>query len=112
MTLALELIGESLLGGILVVFFSIVGETLKPRSFSGLFGSAPSIALGGLIISVITHNIIFVKQQLVGMVFGSFAMIAYCITGYLLLKHIKALKASSLALVTWFVIVYLLFLGF
>ncbi len=109
MTLALELIGESMLGGILVVVFSIIGEIIKPRTFSGLFGSAPSIALGGLIISAVTQNISFLKQQLIGMIFGSFGMIVYCITAYLLLKRIKALKASSLALITWFIVTYLFF---
>jgi hypothetical protein len=39
-------------GGVVVSLFAILGNPLKPKSFAGLFGAAPSVALGaGLSIS-------------------------------------------------------------
>jgi hypothetical protein len=34
-----------LCGGIVVSLFAMVGDVLRPRSFAGLFGAAPSVAL-------------------------------------------------------------------
>jgi len=34
-----------LAGGIAVSAFAALGDTLRPKSFAGLFGAAPSIAL-------------------------------------------------------------------
>ena len=40
-----ELIFRFLIGGTLVSAFALVGDAVRPRSFAGLFGAAPSIAL-------------------------------------------------------------------
>ena len=34
-----------LVGGLVVSLFSALGDVLRPKSFAGLFGAAPSIAL-------------------------------------------------------------------
>jgi hypothetical protein len=34
-----------LVGGILVSAFAMLGDILRPKSFAGLFGAAPSVAL-------------------------------------------------------------------
>jgi hypothetical protein len=34
-----------LIGGLVVSLFSSLGDVLRPKSFAGLFGAAPSIAL-------------------------------------------------------------------
>jgi hypothetical protein len=43
-----ELIVRCLIGGTLVSVFALVGDILRPKSFAGLFGAAPSIALATL----------------------------------------------------------------
>ena len=35
-----------LVGGVVVSAFSMLGDLLRPKSFAGLFGAAPSVALG------------------------------------------------------------------
>lgn len=40
-----ELISRFLIGGLVVTLFAIIGDVLRPKSFAGLFGAAPSIAL-------------------------------------------------------------------
>ena len=37
---------RGLLGGVLVVMFSLLSEALRPKSFAGLFGAAPSEVRG------------------------------------------------------------------
>jgi hypothetical protein len=38
-----------LAGGVAVAAFAALGDTLRPKSFAGLFGAAPSIALATLV---------------------------------------------------------------
>jgi hypothetical protein len=33
------------IGGVVVLFFALFGDMFKPKSFGGLFGAAPSVAL-------------------------------------------------------------------
>jgi hypothetical protein len=40
----MELIARFLLGGIVVSFFAVLRDALKPKSFAGLLGAAPSVA--------------------------------------------------------------------
>jgi hypothetical protein len=39
-------------GGAVVSAFAILGDLLKPKSFAGLFGAAPSVALATLGLTV------------------------------------------------------------
>jgi hypothetical protein len=36
------------IGGLAVSFFALLSDVLRPKSFAGLFGAAPSVALGTL----------------------------------------------------------------
>ena len=49
-----ELVLRFLIGGIVVSAFSLVGDLFKPKSFGGLFGAAPSVALATLALTI--HN--------------------------------------------------------
>ena len=37
-----------LVGGVVVSAFAMLGDILRPKSFAGLFGAAPSVALATL----------------------------------------------------------------
>ena len=43
-----DLIFRFFIGGAAVMFFALLGDLFKPKSFAGLFGAAPSIALASL----------------------------------------------------------------
>ena len=43
-----EIIFRFLMGGFVVSLFAASGDLLKPKSFAGLFGAAPSVALATL----------------------------------------------------------------
>ena len=39
----MELIFRFIVGGLVVSLFAVIGDVLKPKSFAGLFGAAPSV---------------------------------------------------------------------
>jgi hypothetical protein len=41
-----------IVGGIIVSIFAVLSDTLKPKSFAGLFGAAPSVALATIVLAV------------------------------------------------------------
>jgi Protein of unknown function (DUF3147). len=52
-----------LAGGIAVSAFAALGDTLRPKSFAGLFGAAPSIALATLLITLSQKGAPFVAWK-------------------------------------------------
>ena len=49
--MVVELVVRFLVSGAIVSFFSVVGDVFKPKTFAGLFGAAPSVALSTLALS-------------------------------------------------------------
>jgi hypothetical protein len=50
------MIVRAVLGGFVVSSFALLGDVLKPKSFAGLFGAAPSVALATLALAVHKHG--------------------------------------------------------
>ena len=95
-----------LAGGIAVSAFAALGDTLRPKSFAGLFGAAPSIALATLLITLSQKGAPFVAMEGRSMVVGAFALAAYSWTVCVLLKKflLSSWAATMAALVVWFAI--------
>jgi hypothetical protein len=51
-----ELAIRFLLGGAVVTIFSAIGEVFEPKSLSGLFGAAPSVAITSLVLLFGSHG--------------------------------------------------------
>ena len=51
-----EYLVRFLIGGVAVSAFALLGDLLRPTSFAGLFGAAPSVALASLGLAVINHG--------------------------------------------------------
>jgi hypothetical protein len=66
-----------LAGGIAVSAFAALGETLRPKSFAGLFGAVPSIALGTLLITLSQKGAPFAAVEGSSMIVGAFALALY-----------------------------------
>ena len=66
-----------LAGGIAVSAFAALGDTLRPKSFAGLFGAAPSIALATLLITLSHKGAPFAAVEGRSMIVGAFALAAY-----------------------------------
>ena len=52
----IQILVRFVVGGLVVSAFAIIGDLLKPKSFAGLFGAAPSVALATLSLTVATEG--------------------------------------------------------
>jgi hypothetical protein len=95
-----------LAGGIAVSAFAALGDTLRPKSFAGLFGAAPSIALATLLITLSLKGAPFAAVEGRSMIVGAFALAAYSWVVCALLKKLllSSWTATTAALVVWFVV--------
>jgi hypothetical protein len=100
-----EYVIRFLIGGVVVSAFAMLGDLLRPKSFAGLFGAAPSVALATLGVAVVTHGVDYAAVQSRSMMLGAIALLLYCLTVCQLLMRMqmRALPASLLALVVWLV---------
>jgi Protein of unknown function (DUF3147) len=95
-----------LAGGIAVSAFAALGDALRPKSFAGLFGAAPSIALATLLITLSQKGAPFVALEGRSMIVGAFAFALYSWTVCVLLKKflLSSWTATMAALIVWFTI--------
>jgi hypothetical protein len=97
-----------LAGGLAVSAFSALADVLRPKSFAGLFGAAPSIALATLLITVSTKGAPFAAVEGQSMIGGSIALAAYAWTVCILIKKLlwSSWIATIVALTVWFVVAF------
>ena len=95
-----------LAGGIAVSAFAALGDALRPKSFAGLFGAAPSIALATLLITLSQNGAPFVALEGRSMIAGAFALALYTWTVCVLLKKflLSSRTATMAALILWFAV--------
>jgi hypothetical protein len=104
----LEYLLRFIVGGVAVSAFAALGDMLRPKSFAGLFGAAPSIALATILITIAQKGVPFVAVEGRSMIAGAFALAAYSwMVGVLLKKFMMASRtATILALVMWFAVAF------
>ena len=92
-----------LVGGLIVSAFAILGDVLRPKSFAGLFGAAPSVALVTLGLTFAKHGPDYVSLEGRSMVIGTFALAVYSAAVCQLLIRFRwsALAATTCSLVLW-----------
>jgi Protein of unknown function (DUF3147) len=92
-----------LVGGIVVSAFAVLGDILKPKSFAGLFGAAPSVALVTLGIAIYQHGPSYAASQSLSMMAGAIALIIYSVVVCQLLirARMRALPATTASIVVW-----------
>jgi uncharacterized membrane protein (GlpM family) len=78
-----------LLGGVIVSLFAAVAETWKPKTFAGVFGAAPSVALASLALAFHDHGGSYVAVEGRSLVAGSVALLAYSAACVFLSKRQK-----------------------
>jgi hypothetical protein len=91
--------------------FAMLGDMLRPKSFAGLFGAAPSVALARLGITVYRHGADYAAQQTWAMTAGAIALGVYGIVVCQLLirARLRAAPATLLSLVVWLIVAFGLF---
>lgn len=92
------------IGGFVVSLFAICGDVLRPKSFAGLFGAAPSVALASLSLTFKQNGPSYVAVEAKSMMLGAIAFLAYAyLVGQILKRRqAKALTVSILAMPLWF----------
>jgi hypothetical protein len=52
-----EIVVRFIAGGFIISVFALIGDVLKPKTFAGLFGAAPSVALVTLFLGALAFLI-------------------------------------------------------
>lgn len=99
------------IGGAVVSGFAMLGDMLRPKSFAGIFGAAPSIALATLGIAVYSQGALYAAVQGRTMIMGAIALGAYsaAVCQLLIRARMRALTASLVSLLVWLMVAFGLF---
>jgi hypothetical protein len=103
-----------LVGGAVVSVFAVLGDLLKPKSFAGLFGAAPSVALATLGLTVFTDGKPYAATEARSMNAGAAAFFVYaCASNRLLMRHgLHAPSVTIASMVLWFAVALGIWLAF
>lgn len=91
-------------GGFVVSFFAVLAEIFRPKSFAGLFGAAPSIALATIGVTIAHSGISDASAETRSMIFGALGFFCYARTASWILMRFKisALWVTVALLPLWF----------
>ncbi|PYY10891.1 MAG: hypothetical protein DMG61_20665 [Acidobacteria bacterium] len=97
-----------IIGGLFVTAFAVIGDVLKPKSFAGIFGAAPSVALATLGLTIAKNGKAYAALEARSMLAATGALLVYCVLVTWLLKrdHLHALAATSSAILAWFIVAF------
>ncbi|MDQ1694516.1 MAG: hypothetical protein QOH85_2051 [Acidobacteriaceae bacterium] len=105
-----ELCIRFVIGGTVVSSFAMLGEVLRPKSFAGIFGAAPSVALASFGITVMHHGPQYGAVEARSMMIGAIAFFFYAlVVKWLLVRHRLSTGFTTLtAMPVWFGAAFLL----
>lgn len=75
----IPLVIRFVIGGLVVSFFAALGDSLKPKSFAGLFGAAPSVALATLTLTAFHDGKPYAALEARSMILGAAAFLVYSV---------------------------------
>ena len=84
-----------LAGGLVVSLFA--ADVLRPKSFAGLFGAAPSVALATLTLAFWKHGGGYVATEGRSMIIGAIALAVY---SFLVCQLLMRVRSSALTAMT------------
>lgn len=99
-----EILIRFLIGGLAVSAFATLSDVLKPKSFAGLFGAAPSVAIATLALTASTHGTVYAGVEATSMAAGALAFLVYACMVSIALKRsrISVIGVAVLLLPIWF----------
>ena len=89
-----EFVLRFLIGGAVISAFALLGDVLRPKSFAGLFGAAPSIALATMGMTIARHGKEYAATEARSMVLWA---IAFCIFAYVVSQALVRYRRSTMA---------------
>ncbi len=98
-----EMLVRIILGGVIVSAFAVLGDLLKPKSFAGLFGAAPSVALATLSLAVLHHGRGYAGVEARSMILGAVAFLIYAsvVSRILIRRKWATLPVAGFSLLLW-----------
>ena len=76
------------IGGSVVSLFALLSDLLKPKSFAGIFGAAPSVALATLALTISSKGSQYAAEELRATSCGAIAFFVYASTvSWLLMRY-------------------------
>ena len=108
---ALDLLARFLIGGAVVILFSILGDIFKPKSLGGIFAAAPTIALASLTLTAHQHGTAYVALEARSMIAGALAFFLYaCAVSFILMRYRpRSLTAAAALSPLWFLVAFTLY---
>lgn len=100
----MEFVLRFVIGGLVVSAFAALADILKPKSFAGLFASAPSIALATLALTAAANGKAYAAEEARSMIAGGAACLMYAWVCMQLMAQRRwtALRAGTFSLLVWF----------
>lgn len=98
-----ETLFRFLIGGVVVSAFAALGDLFKPKSFAGLFGAAPSVALATLGLTVASNGRFYGATETRSMTAGAVAFLVYtsCVSWVMMRLKWRALVATTALIPLW-----------
>jgi hypothetical protein len=103
-----DIVLRFLVGGSVVSFFAVTGDMLKPKSFAGLLGAAPSVALATLSLTVMKDGKSFAQLEARSMTLGAIAFFFYAwfVSWLLVRKKLPGLAVTASSTFLWFAVAF------
>ena len=102
-----EIVIRFMIGGLIVSLFAATGDMFRPKSFAGIFGAAPSVALATLGLAFFKDGGGHAAVEGRSMLLGAVALVAYSLlVGRVLLRRrgtapVSGMVAAGGAWVAW-----------
>jgi hypothetical protein len=102
----IQIIIRFLVGGAVVSVFALIGDVLKPKSFAGLFGAAPSVALATLGLTLATEGALYAATEARSMIVGAIAFFIFAsLVSWILMRYpFRALWVTLAIMPVWFAV--------
>ena len=99
-----QILVRFLVGGAVVSAFAMIGDLLKPKSFAGLFGAAPSVALATLGLTITTEGASYAATESRSMIAGAIAFMAFAssVSWVMMRYKVSALLVTICSIPLWF----------
>ena len=99
----MEIVLRFVVGGLVVSVFAILADALEPKSFAGLLGAAPSVALATMSLTVLQKGKPYAAIEAQSMVIGAIAFLIYaCLVANVLVRgKWPALSIAAISLLVW-----------
>ena len=94
------------LGGAIVTAFAFLGELFEPKTFAGLFGAAPSVAIATLALAFAKDGPDYAAVEARSMLLGALAFGVYCAACVAIAsrRRVPVWLGAGLAWAAWFAV--------